>query len=164
MCAATPRFLADGMLGRLCTWLRLLGFDTAYAGRSSEVALLRRADAENRVLLTRNRRLLRRRRLPPHLHVDADDFRAQLVQVVEAFDLDPWANPFRRCSVCNEPLVALDRASAGRCVPPYVHRTQSEFSRCPACGRIYWPATHVERMRAELERMHPHTGGAPGGP
>ncbi len=159
---ATPRFLADGMLGRLCTWLRLLGFDTAYGRRASETALLRRAAAEDRILLTRNRRLLRRKRLPPYLYVEADDFRAQLAQVVETFDLDPRAIPFQRCSVCNQPLVALDRESARRCVPPYVHRTQAKFSRCPECGRIYWPATHVERMRAELEGMQANPTGGPG--
>ena len=108
---ATPRFLADGMLGRLCTWLRLLGFDTAYGRRASETVLLRRAAAEDRMLLTRNRRLLRRKRLPPYLYVEADDFRAQLARVVETFDLDPRATPFQRCSVCNQPLVALDRGA-----------------------------------------------------
>lgn len=152
MAAATPMFLADAALGRLATWLRLLGYDTVYARAASEAGLVRWARAEGRVLLTRNTRLLRRRAVPPHLFVSSDDFRAQLRQVIGAFGLATAAF-LARCSRCNEPLVPVEAAEAHAAVPAYVGATQPSFARCPSCRRIYWPATHVERMRRELQRL-----------
>ena len=153
MGAATAMFLTDATLGRLATWLRLLGYDTDYVAGGDERALLRRAASEQRILLTRNTRLLRRRGLPPHLFIEADDFRSQLRAVVRAFNLDPTAGFLARCSRCNAVLEALTAEAARAVVPPYVAATQSSFARCPNCRRVYWPATHVARMRRELARL-----------
>ena len=151
-------FVADAMLGRLATWLRLLGIDTVYDPKLAAAGLIRRAFAEGRILLTRNRRLLRRRRLPPHLYIGANEFRGQLREVLDAFQLDPYAQLSCRCSRCNEVLLTIDKRHVCDQVPPYVFATQSTFSRCPACGRTYWAATHVEHMKAELARMKPMGG------
>jgi len=146
-------FLADATLGRLATWLRLLGYDTVYARGAGEAELLRRAREQGRVLLTRNTRLLRRRAMPPDVFVASDDFRAQLRQVFAACGLRGAASFLVRCARCNEPLAPIDRAEACAAVPPYVCATQQTFARCPSCRRIYWGATHVDRMRAELRRL-----------
>lgn len=153
MAAATSMFIADASLGRLVKWLRLLGYDTAYERVGGEARLVQRAQAEGRLLLTRNRRLLRRRGLPPHLFIAADDFRQQLRAVVDACGLDPAAGFLARCARCNTSLERLDHAAACAQVPAFVCATQTDFARCPRCARIYWPATHVARMRAELQRM-----------
>jgi uncharacterized protein with PIN domain len=153
MAAATPMFVADAALGRLATWLRLLGYDCIYAREASAGELIRRADADGRILLTRNTQLIRRRGLPPHVLVDSDDFRAQLRQVVRACGLGAAPEFLHRCSRCNALLEHVDRAAACAHVPQYVCETQTTFARCPACARIYWPATHVERMQRELERI-----------
>ena len=153
MATATPMFLADPTLGRLVTWLRLLGYDTAYARSAAAPELIRRARADGRILLTRNTRLARRRVLPPHLLVTSDDFRAQLRQVLDACIGDAPLRLLARCVRCNTLLDTIDRAAACRHVPDYVCQTQTSFARCPQCARIYWPATHVERMRAELRRL-----------
>ena len=153
MPAATPKFIAGAMLGRLATWLRLLGLDVVCDPHCSDVSLLRRAFAEGRILLTRDTRMLRRRHLPPYLYIQADDFRAQLRQVVEAYAIDPSAHCFERCARCNVTLTPLARAAVRGAVPPYVWATQTRFSQCPRCQRIYWPATHVDRMRAELSQL-----------
>lgn len=153
MGAATPMFLADAALGRLATWLRLLGYDTVYARGADERELLRRARLERRVLLTRNTRLLRRRALPAYVFITSDDFRAQLRQVIDACGLSTTGAFLARCSRCNEPLATVDRAEACASVPAYVCTTQHRFARCPRCRRVYWGATHVERMRAELRRL-----------
>ncbi len=155
-----PKFLADAALGRLATWLRLLGTDAVYDSTRCETALIRRARAEQRILLTRNRRLLRRRSLPPHLYVQSDDFRAQLRQVVEAFDLNPRAHALSRCSRCNTLLTPIDKSSLRGEVPEYVFETQSAFARCAECGRIYWRATHVERITSELRALTHSTRGS----
>jgi uncharacterized protein with PIN domain len=153
MATATPMFITDAALGRLATWLRLLGYDTVYARRASVAELIRRAGAEGRILLTRNTQLVRRRGLPAHVLVTSDDFRAQLRQVVSVCGLPAAGAALERCSRCNTPLERLARSAACARVPRYVGETQTSFARCPGCGRIYWPATHVDRMQRELERI-----------
>jgi uncharacterized protein with PIN domain len=153
MAAATPMFIADAALGRLATWLRLLGYDTVYARHGSAAELIRRAGAEGRILLTRNTKLVRRRGLPAHVLVTSDDFRAQLRQVFAVCGLPAARAVLTRCARCNTPLEQLERAAACARVPRYVCETQATFARCPGCARIYWPATHVQRMQRELERM-----------
>src|SRR5438094_10664707 len=56
-----PRFLADCNVGRLARWLRALGYDASYHARIDDSALVREAAAENRVVLTRDRDLTKRR-------------------------------------------------------------------------------------------------------
>jgi uncharacterized protein with PIN domain len=153
MGSATPTFAADRMVGRLAKWLRLVGLDTLYEPSLDGPALARRAAAEGRVLLTRDTRLLARRDLPRHLFIDADDFRSQLKQVLTAFAIDPHAALLTRCSRCNELLEEIAPEQARPRVPPYVASTVAEFARCPRCARVYWSATHVERLRRELDSI-----------
>ena len=108
MPTATPIFLADPALGRLATWLRLLGFDTVYDRRGGEAHLLNQARAEGRILLTRNHRIERRRQPPPFLLIESDDFRDQLRTVLRHFALDPLPHFLSRCSRCNVVLTPLD--------------------------------------------------------
>jgi uncharacterized protein len=156
---AEDRFIADCMLGRLAKWLRVLGFDAAYDRRISDDRLVARARAEARVLLTRDTRLVQRRAFgrdgAPYVLILSDRPDEQLLQVVTQRRLDLSARPLlARCLRCNEPTVAATRESVVDRVPPYVLRTQERFSRCPACDRIYWRATHVagivERLASKL--------------
>jgi uncharacterized protein len=158
MAAATPMFIADASLGRLVTWLRLLGYDTIYARGASVAELLRRARAEQRTLLTRNRRVVLRRDPPPYVLVESDRYRQQLRQVVNACGLDAAPGFLVRCLRCNTRLERCEPATVCARVPRYVRETQTAFARCPTCGRVYWPATHVDRMRRELEGMGLHVG------
>jgi uncharacterized protein len=144
-----PRFIADVMLGRLARWLRVLGYDTLYFSDMDDASLARRARAEDRILLTRDVELARRRGLRVLLLAD-DRVEAQLREVVRALHLSA-EEAFSRCLNCNAPLVELDRAQARDRVPPYVFATQTRFRRCPECSQIYWRGTHWAQMRAVLE-------------
>lgn len=143
------RLLADGMLGRLARWLRVLGYDTAYASDTDDAELLRRARAEGRVLLTADRALARRRGARTLL-IEAQTLADQLRQVRDALGPPPGGE-FSRCVACNGELSPVDKFALTDQVPPYVLATQKEFRRCRDCGRIYWPGTHVERMKAMLD-------------
>ena len=143
------RLLADGMLGTLAKWLRLLGYDTAYDNVAADPELARRARAEGRVLLTRDRELSGRRGLRTVL-IQSEVLEKQVQEVQAA--LGPPPEPaLSRCAVCNTPLESIAPADVATRVPPYVLRTQSDFRRCPGCGRVYWPGTHVEEMRDQLD-------------
>ncbi|MBI4536726.1 MAG: Mut7-C RNAse domain-containing protein [candidate division NC10 bacterium] len=150
--AEPPRFLVDTMLGRLATWLRILGCDAAYF-RGEDRALLDQAWREDRILLTRDARLLRRRRLPPHLTITSDRVAEQLRQVVRAFGLQPSRLPARRCPRCNLPLTERDRESVAGRVPEFVWSHHEAFWACPGCQRIYWAGSHRRRMEESLRRL-----------
>ncbi len=146
------RFVGDAMLGRLCKWLRLLGYDCRYADVPDD-ELVALAGAEGRVLLTRDTGLVRRRDLGSHLFIRHDHVQDQMQQVAEAFDIDLEAHAGTRCLRCNAPLEPLAHDEAAGRVPPHVWRTQEHFWRCPSCGRIYWPGTHWYHMSAALRGL-----------
>lgn len=150
---AAPRFAVDRMLGRLATWLRLLGYDAVFDSHLSGNALARVARAESRTILTRDRRLARRAEGALTFFIESDHFRAQLLQVIHAFGLDPYSSLFTRCARCNIPVIPIERAELANRVPPYVLTTQKRFVTCPRCRRVYWPATHYEHVRQELKSM-----------
>jgi uncharacterized protein with PIN domain len=156
-----PRFVADKMLGRLVRWLRIVGCDVLYGPNFSGHGILSVARREDRIVLTRDRRLTRRSGMPPFLLVESDRFRDQLRQVIDAFAIDPQEALFRRCIECNADLVEAPREEVAGRVPDFVLATQTRFRRCPRCRHVYWDATHVARVRNELSRMGLRSGAAP---
>jgi uncharacterized protein with PIN domain len=142
------------MLGKLAKWLRLLGYDTAYDNAADDHELARRARAEGRVLLTRDRELAARRGLRALL-IQSEVLEVQVREVQDA--LGPPPDPaLSRCAVCNTVLEPVSSDDVADRVPPYVLRTQSDFRRCPGCGRVYWPGTHVDGMQEQLGQLEPH--------
>lgn len=151
-----PRFLADAMLGRLARWLRAVGYDTRYDATLADPVLVRLAAAEDRILLTRDRHLLRERRPARALEIRRDVPLEQLREVADALALAPPAELFTRCLVCNAVLSApLPEEEARRVVPPAAVGLPGAVRRCPGCGRVYWLGSHARRMRAALERALP---------
>lgn len=145
------RFLVDQHAGKLCRWLRFLGFDAELAS-GSVYDLGARAARESRILLTRNRRA---RELPlvACMVLVSDDPGKQLRQVVQELGLREKFRPFSRCPFCNAELKSIGKERVKDLVPPHTYSTHEEFSRCPACGRIYWEGSHVERMRETLVEL-----------
>jgi hypothetical protein len=142
------------MLGSLARWLRVLGLDVVYDPRLDDAALVDRAVEEQRVILTRDRRLVQRRLARHHVLIRSEAVAEQLRQVLTDLQIDPSAiASFGRCLRCNTPLVDLDAAAALGRIPPYVALTQEQFRGCPDCGRTFWRATHTERMRRRLAEM-----------
>jgi len=149
------RLLADAMLGALARWLRILGVDTAYDPSLDDAEIAAQAVAEERTVLTRDRRLVLRRVLRErHLLIASEVVEEQVRQVVTELSLAPRPEDlFSRCLRCNVRLEEVPAVEARRRVPPYVARTQDHYRRCPSCRRIFWPASHVHRMRRRLEGM-----------
>jgi uncharacterized protein with PIN domain len=141
------RLLADGMLGKLAKWLRLLGYDTVY-DNAEDHELARRARAEGRVLLTRDHGLAGRRGLRTLL-IRSEALEEQVREVQDALGPPPDL-ALSRCAVCNTALESISSEEAADRVPPYVLRTQTDFRRCPGCGRVYWPGTHVDEMQNRM--------------
>ena len=152
-----PPFLADAMLGRLARWLRLMGYDTAYANGISDHQIAARARAECRVVLTRDQALAQRKGIRC-LFVHSQVLEEQIREVVTAFGA-PAPRPESRCSECNVPLVELTSEQAAPYVPPYVLNTHHRFHRCPTCERYYWAGSHWSRIEERIARaLHGGTG------
>ena len=139
------------MLGRLARWLRAAGYDTAYTPDLDDQALLRRARAEGRVLLTADRDLARSHAARTFL-VAGGDLTAQLTQVLQALGPPP-SPPFSRCLACNGMLEPIPKTDLAGRLPPYILARHEQFSRCPNCQHLYWPGTHWDRMREKLGQL-----------
>ena len=148
-----PRFLADCNVGRLARWLRALGYDASYHARIGDAELVREAAAESRVLLTRDRDLTKRRVIQTGvvraILIRDDEVTKQLRQVFSELGLE-LKEALTRCIECNAELQSRVPETVAKRVPPYVRLTQSRYSECPDCGRIYWAGTHWQRMREVL--------------
>ena len=155
MSGPAPRFAVDAMLGRLARWLRALGFDTSYQPELADAVLVQRAHEECRVLLTRDRHLLRELRPQRALEIRQDDPLEQLRGVVAALELGGPVAMFSRCMLCN---TALSAPLAPTELPALDFALPALARRCPTCGRIYWEGSHARRMREALERVLPGWG------
>ena len=140
------RFMADEMLGKLAKWLRTIGYDTVYYTGGGDSALVQRALAEGRVILTKDSHLVRRKLARKALFIRSDRPREQLKQVVEELGLDAQSRLFTRCLMCNRELADVKKECVQEKVPVYTYLTQDRFYECPGCGRVYWPGTHRDNM------------------
>lgn len=151
------RFVLDQMLGRLAKWLRLLGYDSVYFDSVSDLKLIKIAREENRILLTRNTKLVKRRAIKNHqvkaILIQHDILDDQLQQLSRRLNLakEGMLPPF--CAECNSPIKTVRKEEVQRHVPNYVYQTQMEFAKCPSCGRYYWPGTHWERIQEKLLKI-----------
>jgi len=148
------RFVLDTHLGRLAQALRLLGFDTLYDRSRDDSELATISAAEGRILLTRDRGLLKRRIVSHAYYIRSRKPQEQLLEVIRRFDLRQNSfRPFSRCLKCNLLLKGLSREEAAGKVPAQVLTLYTRFKRCPACGRIYWRGSHWEHMQKKLELL-----------
>jgi uncharacterized protein with PIN domain len=146
------RFAADRMLGRLVKWLRILGQDVIYGPHLFGYGLIRAARAENRLILTRDRRL-KQKQPPPYIYLESERLEDQLRQLIRDCSLKWGDRLFSRCLVCNSVLQSRAKAAVEKLVPPFVYSSQEHFSWCSTCQRIYWPATHQQKMLEALEKF-----------
>ena len=145
-----PDFVADAHLGGLARMLRMLGFDTLYDNAFADREILDLAARERRVILTRDRELLKCREVMRGCFVHARKPEAQLKEVVARYRLERRMRPFTLCLHCNLRLEAVERSIAKERVPERIALRYAEFMRCRGCERIYWQGSHWERMREML--------------
>ncbi|MBB1253842.1 hypothetical protein H3146_10775 [Streptomyces sp. OF3] len=154
------RLLLDDHLGTLARRLRVLGLDTAYDNNRGDDELVAQADAERRVLLTRDRGLLRRRALWRGAYVRGERPDLQLVDVLLRFR--PPIAPWTRCPACNGLLSPVAKAEIAPLLPPGTRRSYDSFQRCGSCRRLYWPGAHHARLAATVRDARAVLGGSAG--
>ncbi len=144
-------------MGRLGKWLRVMGYDSALFGDGDDSQMVARALAEDRVILTRDTAITKRRlvtsgRLKAIL-INSPELEHQLRQVRDSLNLDYQSRQFTICLECNQPLMAISQDKVKDRVPPYVFQTQSQYMECPTCHRIYWKGSHWQAMGRRLEKL-----------
>ncbi len=149
-----PTFVLDVHLTRLARYLRILGFDCAYRGdyRDEEIAEI--SEAEQRVVLTRDRGLLKRRRIRYGYWIRSQMPRQQLREVASRYGLRRLEPKQSRCSHCNAPMEPVSRAYAASRVPYYTRRNCKAFYQCSGCGQFYWEGAHAPRIRELRDIFH----------
>jgi uncharacterized protein with PIN domain/sulfur carrier protein ThiS len=139
-------FACDAHLGKLARLLRLLGFDVIHENGITDAELVALSRA-GRILLTRDRQLLKHGGVTHGYWVRAVAPLEQAREVIRRFDLRKRIAPFTRCLACNGFLWAWPREEALPLVPPKVREWCTEFLRCSSCGRIFWPGTHYPKLQ-----------------
>jgi uncharacterized protein len=147
------RFAADVMLGRLAKWLRIAGFDVLYSNRFSDDELISISNREERILLSRDTRLLVRKSVQNFIYLQSENTQDQLKQVLIAIGQTHFPSLLTRCLSCNEALIDTPRESAQNQVPSFVFKTQRHFKSCPKCGKIFWAGTHRNAVLRTLESL-----------
>lgn len=124
------RFVADAHLGALARLLRLAGFDTVYGNRLADGEIERLAATEERVVLTRDRDLLKRRAIGHGCYVHAQQPDRQLREIVARLDLADRVQPFSRCLICNARLLPVAKRLVRDLLPERVRDRLDSFHRC----------------------------------
>jgi uncharacterized protein with PIN domain len=145
------RFVADAHLGGLAHLLRMCGFDTLYDNHFQDDRALQLSLQEERIILTRDRELLKRRDVTHGCFVHALKPAQQLREIVTRLDLSASARPFTLCLDCNLPLHEIDKASLQQRVPAGVLERQHRFVTCDRCHRVYWEGSHWRHMLQFLQ-------------
>ncbi|MBN3789844.1 Mut7-C ubiquitin/RNAse domain-containing protein [Burkholderia sp. Ac-20353] len=154
------RFVADAHLGGLAQLLRLAGFDTCYDNHFSDDTIAELAACDGRVVLTRDRELLKRRAVTRGCYLHALQPAAQLRELFVRLDLAPQMRPFRLCLRCNAPLHPLSADDAAARVPAGVRQRHRRFAACDVCQRVFWEGSHWRRMRMVVDAMRAVSPGA----
>ncbi|MEW6103167.1 MAG: Mut7-C RNAse domain-containing protein [bacterium] len=145
------KFILDDMLGKLARWLRIMGYDAKYCTRISDDELINEAKKEGRILLTRDRLLVKRFAVSSLL-IKSEDIKEQIKQVIERFNLDT-KNIFTRCPSCNGLLEKIKKEKAYNNVPNIVFSRYDNFSLCTLCGKYYWKGNHWEKIKEGLTEL-----------
>lgn len=149
---AQIRFVLDVHLGKLATWLRLLGFDALYRNDYEDEELAAIASQKQRVLLTQDRGLLKRSIVTYGYAVRSDQPEVQVTEVLERFDLYGAIAPMQRCPRCNGLLEAVEKSAVADQLPHYTRLFYNDFSQCRDCQQIYWKGAHYDRIQQFINR------------
>jgi uncharacterized protein with PIN domain len=148
-----PRFVLDVHLGKLCRYLRLLGFDALYDARYTDPQLVRIGVIEKRMILTRDIGLLKNKQVRYGYFIRQTDPHKQMHEVIAQFQLKNRISPFKMCLKCNGRLRKVAKKTVISQLPQQVKEYFDEFCRCPSCGKIYWKGSHYDRLEEMISQV-----------
>ena len=148
------RFIVDVNVARLAIFLRMLGFDTVYHNRLTDPNIAEIAQQQKRILLSKDRNLLKRKKIEFGYLVRKTKPLQQLFEVVRLFDIkEQDILPFSRCMKCNGLLHPVSKAKILSRLEPLTKKYYNTFHLCGKCDQIYWPGTHREKMEKIVKEI-----------
>ena len=146
-------FVVDVNAGRLALLLRMLGFDTVYGNDIRNGRLAEIAQSQNRILLTRDRTLLKRKNIIHGYLLREQDPTRQLVEVLHLYDLSSRIKPLSRCIPCNGLLVPISKEVIKDRLEPLTKKYYHSFHICEDCKKIYWAGSHQEKIYGFVDKV-----------
>jgi uncharacterized protein with PIN domain len=154
-----PRFILDVHLGKLARLMRLLGFDALYRNDYDDPHIARISAEKNRIVLTRDRKLLHIRIVTHGYLLRSLNAEEQLEEVMRRFDLKGLISPFCRCLACNGAVRPVKKEEILDLLEPQTARCYESFFQCLECGKIFWKGSHFTRL-SEIVKHFGGTGTA----
>jgi hypothetical protein len=143
------------MLGTLAKWLRLLGYDTVYVNDTlTDEKIIEIAKKENRLILTRDKNLIKiakRENLKP-IEIKSTDLDEQIKVIVSELGFDK-EEVLSRCSICNTPIVKIEKEKVKELVPKRVFENNEEFWFCKKCKKVYWIGSHWKNIEGKIKNL-----------
>ncbi len=140
------------MCGKLSKWLRFMGIDTIYIKDGDTAKIENLALKTGRIIVTRSHKFIGRKKIEA-IVLEEDNLENQIQELDKKINIKDNINLLRRCSVCNSPLIEVEKEKVKGLIPQYVYRTQDKFIECPKCKKIYWQGTHYENIKKRIERI-----------
>jgi uncharacterized protein with PIN domain len=147
------KFITDVHLGKLTKYLRLCGFDTYNRPDCNDMEIIAIGLNDKRIILTRDKELLKNKRITHGYWVRSQSPVEQLKEVLIRFDLKNMVSPFIRCMECNGILTFVSKEEIKEKLLPRTRQYFQSFKKCPDCDRIYWEGSHFEKMKGQIERI-----------
>lgn len=148
------KFIADGMLGKLTRWLRMLGHNVKYSNKLDDAQLIMIAKKEQRILLTRDLELYQQATAKgvQAFYVDGQTEAEKLAKLAQKLDISLDIDmATSRCPKCNARVKPVPKEKVADKVEESTFTCYNEFWECPKCGQIYWQGAHWTRIRKTLE-------------
>ena len=147
------RFILDVHLGRLASYLRMLGFDVLYRNDCDDEELAEISAREARILLTCDRLLLMRKVVIYGYFVRSRNIDEQLSEVVTRYRLQQKLRPFTRCMSCNGIIHPVDKTAIEHLLEPGTEKYYDQFYQCENCKKVYWRGNHFDRMQSVIVKL-----------
>jgi uncharacterized protein with PIN domain len=151
-----PTFILDSHLGKLASYLRMLGFDTDYNNKYEDQRLAEISSRENRILLSRDIGLLKRKVVKRGYFIRSKIPRDQLIEIIHRFKLRNKITPFKRCIQCNGSLNHIAKSTIEMRLQEKTKQYYDEFMICDMCSKIYWKGSHFDRMKDFIGKILIH--------
>jgi uncharacterized protein with PIN domain len=147
-------FMTDENVGGMAKYLRMLGFNTIMIPEISDKEVAKIAEKENRILLSRDFGLLKRKNVTHGIFLRSTNTEEQIYEVIKKYKLDQLFKPFSICIECNgciklirsSDLLEEDKIEDG------VLKDYNEFFRCTNCKKVFWKGSHYQRMRLLVDK------------
>jgi uncharacterized protein with PIN domain len=148
----TPKFICDSHLGKLCKYLRMLGFDTLFAANINIGEMINISLEQKRIILSRNLRLIKHHSVTRSYWVKSFDALQQTQNVIENLDLADLISPLSRCLICNGILVKTEKERISNQLEEGTKKDFQEFYVCSSCNKVYWKGSHYQNMLAMISK------------